>query len=230
MRVPTVLLVEDNPSFHSLLLENLQNEGFNVLSAFQGDEGVRMVAESAVDICLTDDLMPVTGGMDMVRELRRRGYGLPVVMLAEDGSGAMMAEAFAAGCDAFLFKPVSIRVIAGQLRALLRLTLQREQDQPMMFDFGGVLFDAVRQQLGEQPLSSRENELLLLLARRQGQIVDRSLILNTIWSSDTYFAARSLAVYIHRLRGYLQAASGWQIISAHGKGYKLAAKTTENVQ
>ena len=86
---------------------------------------------------------------------------------------------------------------------------------------GGLVYDSVRQQLGKQHLSSRENDLLKMLCTNMNNLVDRNRILMSIWGEDTYFNARSLSVYINHLRKYLGEESPVRIMSVHGKGYKM---------
>ena len=91
----------------------------------------------------------------------------------------------------------------------------------MEFDLSGLHFDAVRQTLGDRRLSSRENELLLMLCQNMDKTVERSRILMTLWGSDTYFNSRSLSVYVNHLRNYIGKDNLIKILSVHGKGYKL---------
>ena len=125
------------------------------------------------------------------------------------------------GCDDYVTKPFSMDILICKTEAILRRSRATDALQTVQFNLNGRRYDSVRQTLGDKKLSTRENDLLLLLCQNKGKMVDRNRILTSIWGSDTYFNSRSLSVYINHLRNYLGKDSEVKILSVHGKGYKL---------
>jgi DNA-binding response OmpR family regulator len=112
-------------------------------------------------------------------------------------------------------------ILICKIEAVLRRYRLGQETTQTEWQLGDVVFDSVRQQLGKQHLSSRENDLLTMLCTNMNNLVDRNRILMSIWGADTYFNARSLSVYINHLRKYLGEDTPVRIMSVHGKGYKL---------
>lgn len=216
-----ILLCEDDVNLASVTIEYLRSEGFEVDYATDGAEGLEYLLNKNYDLCLFDTLMPQKDGFTLLKELRESGKTIPAIMILERNEKEDIILAYQSGCDDYMTKPFSVDILICKIRAILRRIQTAEDNQETTFQIGDVTFDSVRQMFGTQRLSSRENDLLLMLCRKSNKVVERSQILKALWQVDNYFAARSLAVYINHLRHIMSDVKGARIIAVHGKGYKL---------
>ena len=192
-----ILLCEDDVSLGSLLADFLHRLNFDVELCSNGEEGLKCFQKRHFDICLLDIFLTERRATEDII----RGYNL--------------------GCDDYLIKPCPMDILLCKIRAIMRRSHLTKKNSEVEFDLGnGVHFDSVRQMLGDEHLAARESELLLILCRNLNTLVERNVILRTIWSQDSYFASRSLSVYVNHLRKHLVGTKR-QIIGLHGKGYKL---------
>lgn len=227
----TILICEDDHNLGVLLADYLHKMKYRADLCFDGEEGISKFRQNRYDLCLLDINMPEKNGFDMLKEIREMGSEVPVIFLTGRSSTEDILLAYDLGCDEYLIKPCPMDILTCKIRAIMRRCALRKKNTEVVFDLGGMRFDSVRQQLGNVHLSARESDLLLILCRNMNETVDRSVILRSIWSADTYFASRSLSVYINHLRNHLEG-SDMQILSVHGKGYKIIRKeansTTNN--
>jgi DNA-binding response OmpR family regulator len=129
-------------------------------------------------------------------------------------------RAFQLGCDDYQTKPFSMDILICRIEAILRRIRAFEENKQRVFELNGTVFDATHQTFGTQHMSSRESDLLLMLCRQEGEVVDKHKILSALWKEDNAFTPRSLGVYINHLRGYLTPVN-YEIIAVRYKGYKL---------
>lgn len=214
-----ILVADDEVNLTSVFADFLVNKGFFVEVISDGSKVLETLHASHYDILIMDLNLPSKNGFDLLREVRRDSQ-IPVIVLTARSAREDIIRSFGAGCDDYITKPFSMDIAACRIEALLRRINSYKTQLPTTFVFGHKVFDSVRQTMDGQHLSGKENELLLLLARNQENVVDRHLILSSIWSTDNYFAARSLAVYINHLRHYLEGTP-YTIYGVTGKGYKL---------
>ena len=160
-------------------------------------------------------------GFELLKLIRGQQTPLPVIMLTGKTDRDDVIRAYELGCDDYVTKPFSMDILICKIEAVLRRYRLGQETTQTEWQLGDVVFDSVRQQLGKQHLSSRENDLLTMLCTNMNNLVDRNRILMSIWGADTYFNARSLSVYINHLRKYLGEDTPVRIMSVHGKGYKL---------
>ena len=217
----SILICESDASLRSVMTDYLRDKGFQVLAAFSAKDALEKIGQTSVNLCIIESEMPEMSGSELVEELRHRNYTMPLILLSELSSRENILAGYRAGADDYVLKPFVMDILVCKMQALIRLSTLGTDFEVQEFDLDGVHFDAVRQQLGDKHLSSRENDILLILCRNLNQPVERSSILKSIWKNDDYFSARSLAVYIHHLRHYLESNSRMRILSVHGKGYKL---------
>ena len=216
-----ILLCEDDISLGSLLADFLHRLNFDVELCNNGEEGLKRFQQRAFDICLLDINMPQMNGFEMLEEIRKTGNEVPVIFLTERRATEDIIRAYNLGCDDYLIKPCPMDILLCKIKAIMRRCHLTTKNSEVEFDLGnGVHFDSVRQMLGGEHLAARESELLLILCRNLNTLVERNVILRTIWSQDSYFASRSLSVYVNHLRKHLVGTKR-QIIGLHGKGYKL---------
>ncbi|MCQ2345645.1 MAG: response regulator transcription factor [Paludibacteraceae bacterium] len=217
-----LLLVDDDKTLSYVIADYLRSRNYIVDLAGDGNEALKMLQSTHYDICVMDILMPVMTGLEALSQIRNSHMDLPVIMFTERTSQEDMLAAYKAGCDDYVTKPCSMELLICHIEAIMRRIMGVEDEQTQIFDLGGVKFDSVRQLLNDVHLSSRESELLAMLCRSKETVVSRSMILKTIWGYDTYFAARSLSVYVNHLRHFLEEAGcEYKIMAVHGKGYKI---------
>ena len=216
-----ILLVDDDANLSTVLADYLRSKEYIVEIASNGKEAWDLIMIKHYDLIISDITMPKMNGFELLKLVRNQYPLLPIVMLSAKTSRDDIIRAYGLGSDDYITKPFSIDILICKIEAILRryrLSLETEQVE---WELGGLLFDSVRQQLGDKHLSSRENDLLKMLCVNMNSLVDRNRILMSIWGADTYFNARSLSVYINHLRKYLGEGSPVKIMSVHGKGYKL---------
>lgn len=215
-----VLVCEDDAALGSLLADYLRRLHFEVNLCSNGEEGLEAFRQRQYDICLLDINMPEKNGFEVLEEIRKMGSEVPVLILSERKATEDIVNAYNLGCDDYMTKPCPMDILLCKMRAVLRRCQLSKKNNEVDFDLGGVHFDSIRQMLGNIRLPSRESDLLLILCRNMNQTVDRNLILRQLWHQESYFASRSLSVYINHLRKHL-SGTNMQIIGVHGKGYRL---------
>lgn len=216
-----ILLVEDDLNLSTVLADYLQSKEYQVTTAANGQEAWELLSNKHFDILLTDISMPKKNGWQLMKSVRESGMLIPIIVLSAKTDREDIIRGYQLGCDDYLTKPFSMDILICKIEAILRRYRMASQTDEMEFDLNGLHFDAVRQTLGDKRLSSRENELLLMLCQNMDKTVERSRILMTLWGSDTYFNSRSLSVYVNHLRNYIGKDNVVKILSVHGKGYKL---------
>ncbi len=221
----SILLCEDDLNFGMLLNDYLLSRGYLVDFAQDGDDGWVKFTHSKYDICIFDVMMPLKNGFELAKEIRETGSDVPIIFLTARTSKEDILEGYRVGADDYITKPCSMEILIYKIESIMRRIHNRNAENRTQFTLGRLTYDASRQTLydGETKihLSSRENELLLILCQRDGELADRSTILKSIWLNDNYFACRSLSVYVNHLRKIFAREPAVKIMSVHGKGYKI---------
>lgn len=218
-RKKRILLADAEINLASVFSDFLVSKGFVVNIISDGGQVLTAIQSAHYDLVVMDLNLPSKNGFDLLREVRR-SKDIPVIVLTARSAREDIIRAFEEGCDDYITKPFSMDIAVCRINAVLRRFSKEENNQPTTFQFGKKVFDSVRQTIDDQHLSGKENDLLLVLARNEGQVVDRHLLLTSIWAADNYFAARSLAVYVNHLRHFLEGTP-YTIYGVTGKGYKL---------
>lgn len=216
-----ILLAEDDVNLSTVLADYLRSRDFQVTTAADGQEAWETLSKKHFDVLLTNISMPKMNGWQLIKAVRDSNQQLPIIIISAKTDREDIIRGYQLGCDDYLTKPFSMDILICKIEAILRRYRMANQTNEMEFDLSGLHFDAVRQTLGDRRLSSRENELLLMLCQNMDKTVERSRILMTLWGSDTYFNSRSLSVYVNHLRNYIGKDNLIKILSVHGKGYKL---------
>lgn len=220
--IPTnILLVEDDASLSTVLADYLRSKGYTVETASNGKEAWELILVKHYDLVISDIMMPKMNGFELLKLLRAQHITLPIIMLSAKTERDDIMLAYELGCDDYVTKPFSMDILICKVEAVLRRFRMTNESKQTEWQLGELVFDSVRQLLGNQHLSSRENDLLKILCQNMNNLVDRNRILMSIWGADTYFNARSLSVYVNHLRNYLGEDTPIRIMSVHGKGYKL---------
>ena len=222
MRIQTnILLVEDDVNLSTILADYLRSKDYVVEQANNGSEAWDLIMIKHYDLVISDIMMPKMNGYELLKLIRQKSDKIPVIVLSAKTDRDDIIRAYEFGCDDYVTKPFSMDILICKIDALIRRCRVFVESEQTEWQLGDLVFDSVRQQLGDKHLSSRENDLLRMLCQNMNNLVDRNRILMSIWGEDTYFNARSLSVYVNHLRKYLGETSPIRIMSVHGKGYKL---------
>ena len=222
-----VLLAEDDTNLGTLLQEYLTAKNFDVKLAPNGKDAFDLFCKQKFDLCLLDVMMPVKDGLTLAKEIRENDKTIPIIFLTAKSMKEDTLEGFNAGADDYITKPFSMEELLARVQAVLRrsnkqIGLQSEQTQ---FQLGSFNFNSETQTLvrndESHKLTTKESQLLRLLALHKNEILDRNYALKLIWHDDNYFNGRSMDVYIAKLRKYLKAENKVEIVNVHGKGFKL---------
>ena len=193
--------------------------------AYNGIEGLRRFDEARPDVVVTDIMMPGMDGFSFVDELRRRSADVPILFLSARSAVDDVVHGFESGGNDYLRKPFAMSELVVRVKALVGRNRVARQQSDMHYRIGRFEFDVARQRLNDgdhtQELSAREADILKLLCEHTDEVVPTPLILQRIWGDDTFFNARSLHVFITRLRRRLSADPSVRIVNARGVGYKL---------
>ncbi|MCG8603544.1 response regulator transcription factor [bacterium] len=222
-----VLLVEDDPNLGYILRENLESEGFKVDLCVDGDDGKRSFLQSSYDLCLIDVMLPKKDGFTLATEIRELNQVVPIIFLTAKSLKEDRIKGFRVGADDYVTKPFSLEELLLRIQAVLKRSsgAAASSSDEKSFSIGSYEFDYNRQLLirenVEQKLTYKEAELLKLLCMHKNSILERRVALNLIWGDDNVFNARSMDVFITKLRKYLQGDAGIEITNVHGKGFKL---------
>ncbi len=223
-----VLLAEDDFNLGKILTSYLEAKGFEVTLCVNGDEAYKAYLDHPYDICLLDVMMPVKDGFTLTQEIRKSDKNIPIVFITAKSMHDDILKGFAMGGDDYITKPFSMEVLLARMEAVLRRAKDTDKPELKVFQIGRYTFDYMRQILTinniDQKLTSKEAELLKLLCEYLNDVLDRTYALKKIWQDDSYFNARSMDVYITKLRKYLREDENLELINVHGIGFKLVVK------
>ncbi|MBI4606087.1 MAG: response regulator transcription factor [Planctomycetes bacterium] len=218
-----ILVVEDDPTILLALAEKLESEGYDAARAADGEEARRRIEDEAFDLVVLDIMLPRLDGLALLRWLRRTGSRLPVLALSAKGLEEEKVEGLKAGADDYIAKPFGLKELLARVEALLR----RAHGPATRLAIGGLTLDLERRALfrGEEevPLSRKEADLLVYLARHRDRPVSRDEILDAVWGHFASSAERAVDFHVLRLRRKLEPdpSSPRHIVTRHGRGYQL---------
>lgn len=221
-----ILLCEDDESLGMLLREYLQAKGYDAELCTDGEAGYRAFVKEQYDICVLDVMMPKKDGFSLARDIKQTTPDMPIVFLTAKTLKEDVFEGFNIGADDYITKPFSMEELTLRIEAIMRRVHAKKQAAIVSFRMGSFSYDVKKQLLtrpgGEpQKLTTKESELLVLLYQHANDVLLRECALKTIWVDDNYFNARSMDVYITKLRKRIKDDPNVEIINVHGKGYKL---------
>jgi DNA-binding response OmpR family regulator len=220
-----IMLCEDEESLGVLVREYLQAKGYDAELFLDGEAGYRAFTGSTYDLCLLDVMMPRMDGFTLAKEIRMINPDVPIIFLTAKNLKEDILEGFKLGADDYLTKPFSMDELVYRIEAILRRAGGKTNKPQKNYQLGSYQFDTQRQTLtrGETQvrLTTKECELLTMLCMHAGDILQREVALKSIWVEDNYFNARSMDVYITKLRKLLKDDDRIQINNVHGKGYRL---------
>ncbi len=227
-----VLLVEDEPILAAIVKESLEKRGFTISVAANGIEGWRKFKEEKPDVCVIDVMMPKKDGYALVKDIRLVDEQTPLIFLTARTQHDDVIKGLELGADDYLKKPFSMEELILRLKSLVRRRLTKSDLIDLSaIALGKFTFLPQRQELVFDSnifsLSLRETDLLLLLCLHTNTLLDRKTALLKLWGEDTVFNARSMDVYITRLRKFLKGDSSLEIVNSRGQGYILRHLTAD---
>ncbi|MCK9155956.1 MAG: response regulator transcription factor [Paludibacteraceae bacterium] len=226
-----ILLCEDDENLGMLLREYLQAKGYVTDLLPDGDAGYKAFIKTKYDICVLDVMMPKKDGFELAQEIRQVNSEVPILFLTAKTLKEDILEGFKIGADDYMTKPFSMEELLLRIEAILRRVKGKKSKDGVIYKMGKFTFDTQKQVLSigneSTKLTTKESELLSLLCAHANDILERNHALKTIWIDDNYFNARSMDVYITKLRKHLKADSSIEIINIHGKGYKIIIPETK---
>ena len=226
-----ILLCEDDENLGMLLREYLQAKGFTTELCADGELGYKAFLKTKFDICVLDVMMPKKDGFTLAKEIRNSNQDIPIIFLTAKTLKEDILEGFKIGADDYITKPFSMEELVFRIEAIIRRTKGKKNKESTVYRIGKFTFDTQKQLLclgdDQRKLTTKENELLALLCSHANEILQRDFALKTIWIDNNYFNARSMDVYITKLRKHLKDDPQIEIINIHGKGYKLITPEDE---
>ena len=228
----TILVVDDEQRMRKLVRDFLTKQNFRVLEAADGEEAVDVFMENKdIVLVILDVMMPKKDGFQLAQEIRQVNAEIPIIFLTAKNLKEDIFDGFKIGADDYITKPFSMEELVFRMEAILRRVRGKKVKETNMYKLGRFTFDTQRQILAigdkQTKLTTKESELLSLLCAHANDVLQRELALKTIWIDDNYFNARSMDVYITKLRKHLKDDPSIEINNVHGKGYRLIIPTTE---
>ncbi|RLD61205.1 MAG: DNA-binding response regulator [Bacteroidetes bacterium] len=222
-----VLLAEDDKNLGTILASYLEAKGFSTKLCANGQEAYDEFLNGSYNFCIVDVMMPVMDGFTLAKEIRIIDKKVPILFLTAKSMEEDKLRGFELGADDYLTKPFSMEELIMRMLAIIRRIGEQanKSGQAHLFEIGKFNFDFNRQILktgdNELKLTSKEAGLLKLLCENMNDVLDRTIALKKVWFDDSYFNARSMDVYITKLRKYLKADPNVELLNVHGVGFKL---------
>ena len=220
----TLLLAEDEPSLGQIIKESLETRGFYVLICENGEKAFEIYKTKNPKLLILDVMMPKKDGFTLAKEVRLENPHIPVIFLTSKSQTQDVVEGFHIGGNDYLKKPFSMEELIVRINNLLkRGELQKSSN---ILKVGNYTFDFPKQTLQfkdevSSQLTHREAHLLFHLVQNKNKVLERSIILKKLWGNDDYFTARSMDVFITKIRKKLSKDQTIQILNVRGFGYKL---------
>jgi DNA-binding response OmpR family regulator len=224
--LPRILIIEDEPDLVLGLRNNLEYEGYEVITAQDGEQGLDLASQERPDLILLDIMLPRLSGLDVCRQLRSRGLQTPIIMLTARGQEIDKVIGLELGADDYVTKPFSLRELLARIHVQLR-RLSRQETESGAYRFGAIELDFNKHQAFKsgQPLdlSAREFELLKYFIAHRGETVTREQLLDEVWGYNNFPLTRTVDNHVARLRQKIEEnpAEPQHIITVHRVGYKF---------
>jgi two-component system, OmpR family, response regulator len=221
-----ILLAEDDNNLGILLRNYLSAKNYETDLFRNGSLALEAFPTRSYALCILDIMMPEMDGLTLAKEIRLTNPEIPIIFLTAKTQKEDIIDGFKSGADDYITKPFSMEELLYRIEAILRRTTSPAVSKNIeSYTIGAYSFDPLKQLLMFKDqtikLTTKESELLELLCRHGNEILERNFALKTIWIDDNYFNARSMDVYITRLRKYLKKDPLVKILNVHGRGYKL---------
>jgi DNA-binding response OmpR family regulator len=223
-----ILLVEDDTNLGNLLQDSLEIKNYDVVLKRNGEDAFNEFKANKYDMCILDVMMPKKDGFTLAKDIRRMNSQVPIIFLTAKALKEDTIEGLKLGADDYITKPFSMEELTLRMENIFKRLPKTEASTQNKFKIGRFDFDNTMRvlKIGEKEtkLTTKESELLKMLAVYLDRVLEREVALNAVWGTDSYFAGRSMDVYIAKLRKYLKDDPNVEILNIHGTGFKLIVK------
>jgi len=220
----TLLLVEDDKNLGLLLAEQLEDEGFKVIIRRDGASGLQAMKELHFDLCILDIMLPQIDGFELSGKLAELDLKVPFIFLTARALKSDRIMGYKAGADDYVSKPFDTDELVYKIRAILRRTYPQNEEE-VLLKAGSCEFHIQERRLEtpqkEFQLSNKEAGLIRLFFESPNVPIPKSTILKSVWGRDDYFTAKSMEVYLTKVRKYLKEDVTLELQNLHSYGYKL---------
>ncbi len=224
--VQKILLVEDDPCFGSVLKSYLELFDYEVTLCINGNEGLAAFQTEQFEICLLDVMMPEMDGFTLGKKIREINSNVPFVYITAKSMKEDVKQGYEIGADDYIVKPFDSEVLILKIKAILsRRSPEEIVEKPKFIDIGEYLFDTELRIISKGQdaikLTPKESQLLILLFDYKNVLLPREKALTEIWGANDYFTARSMDVYVTKLRKFFKDEDKIRIENIHGSGFRL---------
>jgi len=237
----SILLVEDDQNFGDVLKSYLEMHEYEITLATDGVEGLEKYNQGEYDLCIFDVMMPKKDGFTLAEEIREKDKDMPIIFLTAKNMKDDVLKGFKLGADDYISKPFNSEELLYRIQAILKRSQSKSdaKEEVKEFNIGKfhfnyplriLTFDPGGEEEEEAKLSPKEAQLLRMFAMYKNDILPRSEALTKIWGEDNYFTARSMDVFVTKLRKYLKKDENIEIVNIHGNGFQLLVKEEEEVE
>ena len=223
-----IFLVEDDLSFGAVLKSYLEINDYEISWTDDGKYALEHFRNGNYHICILDVMLPNVDGFTIGREIRKINQDIPMVFLTAKSLKEDILKGYNLGADDYITKPFDTEVLLAKIQAIIKRQSVQAVQEENIFQIGSYVFDVKLRNISrngeKQKLSPKEADLLKLLCLNQNELLSRDTALNKIWGEDGYFTARSMDVFITKLRKYLKDDPNIEIRNIHGSGFLLEVK------
>ncbi len=224
------MIAEDDTNFGMVLKDYLSLHDFEVSLYRDGKQALEKFEKGKFNLCILDVMMPVMDGFSLAENIKIKDNHVPIIFLTAKSMKVDMIRGFKIGADDYITKPFDSEILLLKIKALLNRseTIVKAVNEQIEFNIGGFHFNSRMRTISgfgkEQKLSPKEAALLALLCIYLNDILPREVALRKIWNDDNYFTARSMDVFITKIRKYLKDDPNIELLNVHGNGYRLVVK------
>lgn len=224
------MIAEDDTNFGMVLKDYLSLHDFEVSLYRDGKQALEKFEKGKFNLCILDVMMPVMDGFSLAENIKIKDNHVPIIFLTAKSMKVDMIRGFKIGADDYITKPFDSEILLLKIKALLNRseTIVKAVNEQIEFKIGGFHFNSRLRTISgfgkEQKLSPKEAALLALLCIYLNDILPREVALRKIWNDDNYFTARSMDVFITKIRKYLKDDPNIELLNVHGNGYRLVVK------
>ena len=223
-----IFLVEDDLSFGAVLKSYLELNEYEVTWVDDGKYAVDKFKAGSFQICILDVMLPNVDGFTIGAEIRKLDKDIPMVFLTAKALKEDILKGYNIGADDYITKPFDTEVLLCKIQAIIKRQSTDQVSEETLFSIGSYEFDSKLRSISrngeKQKLSPKESDLLKLLCQNKNELLSRETALQKIWGEDGYFTARSMDVFITKLRKYLKDDSNIEIKNIHGSGFLLEVR------
>jgi DNA-binding response OmpR family regulator len=223
------LVIETLYNFNNLQMPEMPADIYRLDLYADGESGYKAFLKGKYDLCVLDVMMPKKDGFSLCKDIKQINPEIPVVFLTAKALKEDVIDGFKLGADDYITKPFSMEELTYRIDAIMHRVQGKKKNDEVIVTLGKFTFDRNKQILAigddKRKLTTKESELLNILYEHVNDVLPRELALNKIWEDDNRVYARSMDVYITKLRKYLKADPDVEILNVHGEGYKLVLPT-----